>query len=230
MDAVILAAGEGIRMRPLTEHTPKPLLRVLDKPIIHHIIEELPDAIDRIILLVGYLKEQIEASLGNEFAGRPIIYVHQPGTRPIGTGSALELCRPCITGSQFLMLYADDLKKRSDIKACLEYPIAMLVKEVNDPGRFGTVTIDKNDYVTDIVEKSDRPPSNLVWTGVQTLDERIFNYYPLPQQPNGEYYVTDAFRGLMRDYPMKAIRASFWVPITCPQDIAIAEATLRKQI
>ena len=88
MEAVILAAVVGIRMRPLTEHTPKSLLPVLGKPIIHRIIEALPDSIDRIIILVGYLEEHVRASLGAHFAGRPIQYVSQP--KQVGTGGCLE--------------------------------------------------------------------------------------------------------------------------------------------
>ena len=66
MKAVILAAGEGVRMRPLTNNCPKPMIKILGKPILHHIIDALPDEVNEIILVVGYLGDQIENYFGKD--------------------------------------------------------------------------------------------------------------------------------------------------------------------
>ncbi len=65
MQCVILAAGKGTRLRPLTDNTPKPLVPVAGKPLIDHTIDALPSAIDELILVVGYLGDQLRAHFGN---------------------------------------------------------------------------------------------------------------------------------------------------------------------
>ena len=77
MKAVILAAGEGVRMRPLTLRTPKPLLQVAGRPLLEHIIYALPKDINELIVVIGYLGDQIKNFLGNEYHGLKIQYIWQ---------------------------------------------------------------------------------------------------------------------------------------------------------
>ena len=83
MKAVILAAGEGKRMRPLTENTPKPMLPLLGRPILEHLLEILPEAVDEVILVVGYRAEKIKAHFSDRFGRFRIHYIHQE--KPEGT-------------------------------------------------------------------------------------------------------------------------------------------------
>ena len=108
MKCIILAAGEGTRMKPLTNEIPKPMLKISGKPILEHILDSLPDNIDEVILVVGYLKEKIVNYFGDEFGKFKIKYVFQEGK--LGTYRALELCKDLIINDErFLMMYADDL-------------------------------------------------------------------------------------------------------------------------
>src|SRR3989344_4229672 len=108
MKTIILAAGEGVRMKPLTNNTPKPMLKVSGKPILEHILNDLPEKVDEIILVVGYLKEQIINYFGDRFGRFKMNYVIQNGK--LGTYHALELCKNLINEKEkFLLLYADDL-------------------------------------------------------------------------------------------------------------------------
>ena len=77
MKAVILAAGEGVRMRPLTLERPKPLLEVLGKPLIAYTFEALPDVVDEVIVIVKYKEEMVRAFLGSSFLGKKVTYVVQ---------------------------------------------------------------------------------------------------------------------------------------------------------
>ncbi len=77
MQAVILAAGEGVRMRPLTLTKPKPLLEVLGKPLIRYATEGLPKEVTELIIVLGYRGEQIKAYCGTSFCGRTVTYVWQ---------------------------------------------------------------------------------------------------------------------------------------------------------
>ncbi len=226
MKAVILAAGEGIRMRPLTETRPKPMIEILGRPLLHHIFDSLPDEIDEVIMVVGYLEDQIRNYFSESFNGKKIIYAHQP--KKLGTAQALWLVRPLLNDERFLMLYADDLQSKEDIKNCLNYKLSIMVKEVEDPRKFGVIVTDDKGKVLDLVEKPVSPPGNLASTGVKVLDSKIFNY-PAKQHPNGEYYITDSLAQMVRDYEMFAVRADFWLPIGYPEDIQKAEAALRER-
>lgn len=224
MKAVILAAGEGIRMRPLTDTKPKPMLKIGEKPLLHHIFDALPNEIDEVILVVGYLGDQIEKYFSKQFGQFKIKYVKQK--EKLGTGQALHLCKNILGKDKFLMLYADDLQSKKDLTRCLCYPLSVLVKEVKDPRRFGVVTVDKNGKILEIVEKPENPLSNLVSTGVKVLDSRIFDY-PLIQHPNGEYYITHPLAQLAKDHEIMAVKADFWFPIGYPEDLQKAEEALK---
>ena len=226
MKAVILAAGEGLRMRPLTENKPKPMVEILGKPLLHHIFDSLPDEIDEVILVTSYLEDKIKEYFGENFGGKKIKYIHQP--KKLGTAQALWLTRKLLGDERFLMLYADDLQSKDDIKKCLAYPLSIMVKEVEDPRRFGVIVADDRGRVLDLVEKPISPPSKLASTGVKVLDSKIFNY-PAKQHPNGEYYITDSLAQMARDYELIAVQADFWLPIGYPEDIKKAEAALRQR-
>jgi len=226
MKAVILAAGEGVRMRPLTNNCPKPMIKILGKPLLHHIIEALPDEVNELILVVGYLGDQIEKYFGKQFGRFKIKYVRQK--EKLGTGHALHLCKKFLGREKFLMLYADDLQSKTDLTDLLKHPLALLVRRVKDPRRFGVVAADKKGRILEIVEKPEHPVSNLASTGVKVLDSRIFKY-PLVQHPNGEYYITYPLAQLAKEHKMMAVEASFWIPIGYPEDIKKAEKVLRRR-
>ena len=222
--AVILAAGEGIRMRPLTIEKPKPMIEVLGRPLLHHILDILPDEIDQVILVVGYKGDQIKNYFGERFEHFDITYVYQP--EKLGTAHGLWLCRDLLGEERFLMLYADDLQSKEDIKKCLAHPLSILVKEIEDPRRFGVIIADDDGKVLDLVEKPEFPVSKLASTGVKVLDHRIFNY-PARKHENGEYYITDSLARLAKDHNVQIVHASFWLPIGYPEDIKKAEEILR---
>ena len=213
-------------MRPLTLTKPKPMLEVLGKPLLQHILEALPDAINEIIIVIGYLGEHIKLHFGNEFLGKKIAYIRQ--SEKLGTERALRLCKDILDGERFLMLYADDLQSRENIELVLKHPLSLLVKTVDDPRNFGVVVADERGRVLDLIEKPSMPISNLVLTGVKVLDERIFQY-PARKHPNGEYYITDSIAQMARDHEIIAVTASFWVPIGYPEDIKVAEVILQKR-
>jgi len=226
MKAVILAAGEGVRMRPLTDQKPKPMIEILGKPLLHHIFDALPDEVNEVILVIGYLGSQIKDYFGENFGRISIKYIEQK--EKLGTGHALHLCKDLLGNGRFFMLYADDLQSKEDLTKCLAHPLSMLVKEVEDPRRFGVVVTDSNGKILEVVEKPEIPPSNLASTGVKVLDARIFKY-PLVQHPNGEYYITNPLAELAREHEIIAVKASFWLPIGYPEDLKKAAEILRQR-
>ncbi len=227
MQCVILAAGEGVRMRPLTLTTPKPLLKVLGKTLLEHTIDSLPRAVNELIIVVGYLGDQIREYLKHEFMGRRVTYVHQP--KKLGTYHALAMCEPFLTDGFFLVLYADDLFGPLTYRRLVDAnSFAIVVQEAPNPERFGVVTLNPDGTVKDIEEKPEHPKSNLVNCGPTALSKEIFKY-PAPLHAKGEYFLTDSVAELAKHHPVKAVRADWWLPIGYPEDLGKAEDFLRER-
>src|SRR5262249_55738101 len=113
MDAIILAAGLGTRLRPYTEKTPKPLLTIQGRPILDWTLGALPDAVERVVVVVNYLAEQIEAYLKEQTQVADWATVRQ--AVPRGTGDALRACRDAMHAERFLVLNGDDLFGAADL-------------------------------------------------------------------------------------------------------------------
>ena len=228
MKCIILAAGEGVRMKRLTDNIPKPMLKISGKPILEHVLNYLPDKINRVFLVVGYLHQQIHDYFGHHYRGHKIDYVFQNGK--LGTYHALALCRDMINDDEkFIVTYADDLHGAKNFKKCSESENrAILVKEIDNPGRYGVVELNNDEIAVGIEEKPENPKSNLVSTGVLVLDKNIFKY-PARQHANGEFYLTDSIGQMIQSgYKFKAIRSNFWLPIGYPEDLKKAEEFLNQ--
>src|SRR3989344_9060664 len=108
MKAIMLAAGEGVRMRPLTERAPKQLQLLQGKPLIEYILERVPTEIDEFVIVIGYKGAMIKDYCKERYLGRPVTYLEQP--EKTGTYRALEMAHGFLKkGERFLMLYGADL-------------------------------------------------------------------------------------------------------------------------
>lgn len=223
MQCVILAAGKGTRMRPLTENTPKPLVKVAGKPLLEHIIEALPSSVKELIIVTGYLEEQIQEYFGSEFHGRKVTYVHQDEQK--GTAHALWLCKDLLKG-RFLFMFADDLHGARDIARATSYTRSMLTLTTDTPEKFGIVVRHPDGTLASIVEKPEQAPSNLASTGVMVLDENIFKFDPFATETKGEYYLTDVIQEYAKEYPIAVVEQNLWIPVGYPEDIEKAEKFL----
>ena len=225
MQCVILAAGKGTRLRPLTEDTPKPLVLVAGKPLLDHIVEALPSAVDELIIVHGYLGEQIMAHCGSEYMGRKVTYVLQEEQK--GTAPALWLCKDLLKG-RFLFMFADDIHGENDIARVTSYSRAILTMPTKTPERFGIVVRHPDGTLAEFVEKPAHPPSNLASTGVMVLDTHIFEFEPTVET-NGEYFLTDVIAEYSKMYPVAVVEENLWIPIGYPEDIEKAEAIIATQ-
>ncbi len=224
MQCVILAAGKGTRLKPLTETTPKPLIEVAGKPLLDHIVGALPSAVGELIIVTGYLEDQIKAHCGEEFYGRKVTYVHQDEQK--GTAHALWLCKDLLKG-RFLFMFADDLHGAKDIARATSYTRSMLTLTTNSPEKFGIVVRHPDGTLAEMIEKPERPPSNLASTGVMVLDDNIFKYDPYAVETKGEYYLTDVIEQYAKEYPIAVVEQNLWIPIGYPEDIDKANELLK---
>ncbi|MFC1594854.1 sugar phosphate nucleotidyltransferase [Patescibacteria group bacterium] len=221
MKCILLAAGEGTRMRPLTNECPKSLLKASGKPLVEHILSKLPKEVDEFIFVIGHLGNMIKDYCGDNFLGRPVKYILQE--EKLGTYHAVALAKDFIKpGERFLVLYGDDLHGKKGIEECIKHPRALLVKEVENPRAYGVVELDENANVKNVIEKPENPSSNLISTGVLVLDHHIFEFPP-ELSSRGEYFLTDAMQKMLAKYPIKAVRSSFWFAVTTPENLKTAE-------
>lgn len=224
MQAVIPAAGEGVRMRPLTLTTPKPLLKVAGKPILQHILEVLPDEIDEIIVVVGYLGQQIIDRFGDSFNGKKITYVWQ--REKTGTARALQLCKPYLKKGKFIFLNADDIINRETLERALKHDLCIVTTWRDDWQKWGILEINENGIVQNFVEKPETFISNIANTNIMVLNDHVFDFEPNAHS-SGEFYLTTMVQKLAQKYPIHTEEASLWIPIGTPEALQKAEDMLK---
>jgi glucose-1-phosphate thymidylyltransferase len=234
MKAVVLAAGEGTRLRPLTEDKPKGMVEVNGKPILTYCFEQLVElGADELVVVVGYLKQNIIDHYGDEFKNVPITYAHQREQQ--GLAHALLTVEEHIDDEFMLMLgdnifqanLTDVVRRQREDRA----DAAFLVEEVpwDDASRYGVCDTNKYGEVTDVVEKPEDPPSNLVMTGFYMFTPAIFHACHLVQPSNrGEYEISEAIDLLLQSgRTIDAIPLDGWrIDIGYPEDREDAETRL----
>ena len=230
MIAVILAAGEGSRMRPLTYTRPKVMLPIANKPILEHLIIEAKEAgIRDFILVVGYHDEQIREYFGNGHSRSVRIgYVNQ--RKQLGTADAVRMVEERVKGN-FLLMNGDIVVKRDDIKALMEKgKNAISAIEVQDAKGLGTIEV-KRGRVFKIHEKVERPPTNLANAGLYLFTPEIFGAVAkTPKSPRGEYEITTSLQ-IMIDEGTQVLshKLGYWLDLTYPWHLLAAnEALLAK--
>jgi bifunctional UDP-N-acetylglucosamine pyrophosphorylase/glucosamine-1-phosphate N-acetyltransferase len=210
-------------MRPLTDTIPKPLIPVCGKSILEHIVDALPSEIDELVLVVGYMKEQIEDCCGHEYKGRKVTYVVQDDFAG-GTGAALMLTKDVVKG-KFLFMYGDDIHGSKVLAEAIEQDHAILACVSDTPKRFGVLVQNEDGTLRAIIEKPQNPPSNLINIGGFVLTPAIFNY-DVPLSASGELYATDILTEYAKEFPIQILKQDLWIPIGYPEHIAVAEKML----
>ena len=235
MDAVVLAEGEGTRLRPLTEDKPKGMVEVAGQPILSHCFEQLVElGADQLVVVVGYMKEEIIQYYGDEFEGVPITYTHQREQN--GLAHALLTAEEHVDGDFMLMLgdnifeaNLEDVARRHDEERT---DAAFLVEEVpwEEASRYGVCDTNKYGEIVEVIEKPEEPPSNLVMTGFYTFTPAIFHACHLVQPSDrGEYELSDAVDLLLDSgRTIDAIGLDGWrIDVGYPEDRDEAERRLQ---
>ncbi|MFC2056535.1 bifunctional sugar-1-phosphate nucleotidylyltransferase/acetyltransferase [Chloroflexota bacterium] len=227
MKAVILAAGEGNRMRPLTYTRPKVMLPIVSKPIMEHLVVETGKAgIREFVFIVGYHDEQIRNYFGNGGKwGVKIDYCTQ--RKQLGTADALRMVEGLVDGN-FLVMNGDIIVDQKDIKSLTDgKDNTMSLVEVEDTENLGLVEVEKGKIIR-IHEKVGKPPSNLANAGLYLFTPDIFtSISQSPKSSRGEYEITDSLQLLIdQGQHVSYQKIDYWLDTSYPWDLLSANESL----
>jgi UDP-N-acetylglucosamine diphosphorylase/glucosamine-1-phosphate N-acetyltransferase len=221
--AVVLAAGEGTRLRPLTRNRPKPMLPAATRPILEHVLDALVDAgMERLVLVVGYRRSRVQEYFGPEYRDTPIEYVEQ--SKQLGSGHALLQAREAVAGPALVvngdhLVEASAVREVADAFAATDAGATVAVIERDDPRRYGAVTL-SNGALAEIIEKPETDEYRLINAGIYAFDETIFERIEATPRTAGELALTDTIARLVETSRVGAVRVSgLWVDATYPWDL-----------
>ena len=227
MQAVILAAGRGTRMRELTDSKPKGLLEVAGTPLLEYTLDALPDTVDEVILVIGHLGGMIHDHFGGEYSGKCVLYVEQEVLN--GTAGALWQAKE-ILKDRFLVMMGDDMYGRDDVaRIASAKDWAMGVEESAAVAEGGQVLLDPKGRITKILEGHHKGEQGLISTNLFFLDTRIFSCPLVPKAPDSPEFGLPQTALAAADQlkiPLEAITATSWIQISSPEDLQKAEELL----
>ncbi len=211
MQAVLMVAGKSTRTYPLTLTRPKPLLPIMNRPLLEHSLDQLTGIFDEVILITGYKKEMIEEAFGSEYKGMHIIYQEQK--EQLGTGHAVLQAKPHIKG-KFVAMNGDDLFARQDLEKLVQMDYGALVKHAENPHLYGVYKVDENNKVLNLVEKPQEYIGDLVNIGCYVLQEEFMQELEqTPLSERGEIEITSAIQAVAQKQDFYALPIEgFWLP------------------
>lgn len=229
MECIILAGGFGTRLRPVTNHIPKPIIPLINKPMIMHIIDSLPSEIDRVILAVNYKKEMLEEFFREKSGdiGPEVVFVEEK--EPLGTGGAIKNCESMITDT--FMVFNGDVIQSLDPSQIIGFHRScrgigtLAVWEVEDPARYGIIGYDDDHRIERFLEKPtpEEVFSHSINAGSYVLEQDIFDHIPGGRKVSIEREVYPFITGLgLFAYPFHG----YWVDAGTRQDFLRASATI----
>lgn len=224
MKAIILAAGEGTRLRPFTVSEPKVMIPVANKPIIEYVVDSLvANRITDILIVVGYKKERIMSYFedGKDF-GAKIIYVTE--SKQLGTAHALSTAKDYIS-SDFIVLPGDNIIEPKTVYDLLKEHMknSALIVESEVPSKYGVVVLSGN-IIKNIIEKPEEKISNLISTGIYCFTPQIFEEIE-NKMAEGKYDLTSVLQGVLPKTKLRGIFSSgIWVDAIYPWDLLSVNA------
>jgi NDP-sugar pyrophosphorylase family protein len=229
MQAVILAAGLGTRMKPLTNKTPKAMVPICGKPLLEYKLAALPKSITEIIIVINYQGEKIKKYFGHSYKGKKIIYITEK--KLLGTAHALWQAKKILKG-RFLVLMGDDIYSKKAITECSKYDFSIACKKANKKEKYSMTILDKTGNLSKFVSAdsyyNNYKGRGLMFTGLYSLTDEIFKYKPVKLETRNEFGLPHTLLSVAKNKKIKIIKNKFWIPISTPEDIKKAEQELAK--
>ena len=216
MQTVILAAGQGTRMRPLTDRRPKPMLPVADRPLMAHTADAAVEAgATELLLVVGYEADDVRGHFGDEYRNTPVRYAVQAEQR--GTAHAVRAAREHIEGA-FAVLNGDDIYDPDSVTRLFEEGPAVGTYTVENPRPYGVFDI-ADGVVEGIVEKPADPPSNRVNVGAYVFPMAAREWLDVEESERGEEELTDVLARVIDERSVRAIGVDRWMGVGRPWEL-----------
>jgi NDP-sugar pyrophosphorylase family protein len=237
---VLFAAGVGSRLRPITDTLPKPLVKIVGQTLLERNMHQISKYVDRFVIVVHYLKEQIIEAIGDEFEGKKVVFVGQSSPKG-GTLDALRVAiyKGKISPQENIWVMNSDDIHGSDIfqkfaELITRDPDKALIgaKQTDDRERLKQVGVIKKtsdgEFVK-IIEKPQEFISDLVNVGIYYFPTKIKKYISKEAEftDEKEEFITDLLNDYHKDNPIGVVPSQgMWIPISTPQDIESAEQVL----
>jgi len=230
--AVVLAAGEGTRLRPLTRNRPKPMLPAANRPILKHVFDALVAAdVRRIVVVVGYKRGRVQDRFGPTYDGVDLEYVTQH--KQLGSGHALLQAREAVDGPT-LVVNGDRVIDANIVRDVVDEfersgEPSMAVLERPETSQYGAIALHEGD-VAELVEKPDTDEYRLINAGVYAFEPSVFAAVDATNRSDGELALTDTIGDLMDEGRVRGVRTEgMWVDATYPWDLlAVADEVLAR--
>ena len=220
MQTVVLAAGEGTRMRPLTAHTPKPMLPVAGRPLVVHCLEDaIAAGASRVTVVVGYEADTVRAALADREWPVPVETATQPTQR--GTADAVRAARDTLRDDPFAVVNGDVLYDRASLASLYDAGPAVGSFRVENPSAYGVLRVD-DDRVRGVVEKPTDPPSDLVNAGAYVFPAEARDWLDVDESTRGEAEVTDVLQRTCESTAVSAVPFERWLDVGRPWELLAA--------
>jgi len=220
MQTVVLAAGKGTRMRPLTDSTPKPMLPVAGAPLVCHCLRDaIAAGATRIVVVVGYEADTVRRALDDRSWPVPVETVTQSEQR--GTADAVAAARAALTAAPFAVLNGDVLYDRSSLAALYDAGPAVGSFRVDDPSAYGVLRVDDG-RVRGVEEKPDDPPSDLVNAGAYVFPAAALDWLDVGESARGEAELTDVLQRACETVEVAAVGFDRWLDVGRPWELLAA--------
>ncbi|UPV76243.1 sugar phosphate nucleotidyltransferase [Halorussus limi] len=216
MQAVLLAAGEGTRIRPLSASLPKPMLPVADRPLVAHAADAAVDAgAEELVVVVGYGAETVRNYFGDDYRGVPVRYAVQD--EQAGTADAVRAAREHLDGA-FAVLNGDNLYDPEAVADLFESGPSVGAIRVDEPSNYGVLST-AGDAVTDIVEKPTDPPTDLANAGAYVFPAEAREWLDVPASERGEREITDVLARAVEEYDVSYVAMDRWLDVGRPWEL-----------
>ena len=227
MKAIILAAGEGKRLRPFTETMPKVMLPVANRPVLEYVVDAVKNSgISDIIMVVGYKKEVIMEYF-KDYKGVKITYVVQE--KQLGTAHALLQVKKHLKNT-FIVLSGDNIIDQKSISKLIhdKSEHSLLIKEHSHPSKYGVVFVEEN-KLKKIIEKPKEETGKFISTGIYKLPNTVFNDVE-KLTSKGVYALSSVAQSIVDGgEEIKTITAESWMDNVYPWDlIRVNEAMIHQ--
>ncbi len=229
-EAVFLAGGFGTRLKSVVKDVPKPMADINGKPFLHYLITYYAkQGINHVVLSVGHLHEVVQSYFGNNYKGVAISYAIE--NHPLGTGGAIRESLKLTRTKEVLVangdtMFAVDVAKIAGFHHKNKANFTLVVREVNDVSRYGSISLNNDFRITGFKEKNSAKGHGYINGGVYLIDTSFFNKFNFPQTFSIEkdFFEKRYSEGAFYGKPC----ANYFIDIGIPADYAKAQREFAK--